>query len=78
MPAPHPRHHDRRPTAQHARCWPGRTDPVAGPPELQQRQGAAMVAWAEIERLRARSNEIEMVDPLPADIGDDGLWAVAL
>ena len=31
--------------------------------------------WAEIERLRARSDAIELMEPIPADIGDDGLWA---
>src|SRR5690606_20743639 len=50
-------------------------DPANWPPEMQVRQAAAMTAWAEIERLRARSNEIELMDPLPADIGDDALWA---
>ena len=50
------------------------TDPEAWPPELQTRQSAAMAAWAEIERLRARSNAIKAMDPMPADIGHDGLW----
>lgn len=49
-------------------------DPSTWPSELQRRQAAAVAAWAEIERLRARSNEIEALDPLPADIRDDGLW----
>lgn len=30
--------------------------------------------WAEIRRLRSRSNEIEQMDPLPADLKDDALW----
>lgn len=50
-------------------------DPADWPPELQARQQAAMQAWAEIERLRARSNEIEAMDPIPADLTDDALWA---
>lgn len=50
-------------------------DPVNWPPDLQQRQAEAMTAWAEIERLRARSDAIELMDPIPADITDDGLWS---
>lgn len=46
------------------------------PVELQARHVAAMGAWAEIERLRARSNEIEAMEPLPADVAADELWAV--
>lgn len=48
---------------------------MAWPTELQQRKAAAMAAWAEIERLRARSDEIEAMDPMPVNIGDGGLWA---
>lgn len=50
-------------------------DPSLWPEELQQRQAAAMLAWTEIERLRSRSNQIELMDPIPADIVDDSLWA---
>lgn len=49
-------------------------DPSNWPADLQQRQSAAMVAWAEIERLRTRSNEIEAMVPAPSDISDDSLW----
>ncbi|MFC3704459.1 hypothetical protein ACFOOL_06800 [Devosia honganensis] len=49
-------------------------DPANWPPDLQQRQADAMAAWAEIERLRTRSDEIELMDPLPEDVTDDGLW----
>ncbi|MET3899660.1 hypothetical protein ABIB57_003622 [Devosia sp. UYZn731] len=52
------------------------TDPAAWPPQLQQRQGVAMAAWVEIERLRSRSNEIEAMEPLPPDVSDAALWAV--
>lgn len=50
-------------------------DPSDLPVELQARQAAAMAAWAEIERLRARSNAIEAMEPLPDGIADDKLWA---
>lgn len=53
-------------------------DPANWPTELQQRQAEAMVAWAEIERLRTRSDQIEMMEPLPVDVTDDGLWSQAL
>lgn len=50
-------------------------DPTYWPTDLQERQAAAMAAWAEIERLRARSNEIELMDPIPEDITAEALWA---
>ena len=50
-------------------------DPATWPPDLQDRQLAAMSAWAEIKRLRARSNEIEQLDPLPADVTSDTVWS---
>lgn len=49
-------------------------DPSNWPPELQARQAGALAAWAEIERLRARSNEIELMEPMPADVTTDDLW----
>lgn len=49
-------------------------DPSGWPAELQQRQAQAMAEWAEIERLRKRSNEIEAMEAIPADLGYDGLW----
>lgn len=51
-------------------------DPSNWPPELQSRQATAMAAWAEIERLRARSNEIEAMNPIPDELTGDALWAV--
>ncbi len=52
-------------------------DPANWPEPLQQRQEAAMSAWSEIERLRARSNEIELMEPMPADVSDNELWGSA-
>lgn len=49
-------------------------DPTRWPSELQARQAAAMAAWTEIERLRARSNEIEKLEILPGSISADRLW----
>ncbi|WP_297105114.1 hypothetical protein [uncultured Devosia sp.] len=51
------------------------SDPANWPAPLQARQAAAMAAWAEIERLRARSNAIEVMEPIPPDITSDALWA---
>lgn len=51
------------------------TDPADWSPELQEQQASAMTAWAEIERLRAKSNEIEEMNPVPSDITDDELWS---
>lgn len=49
-------------------------NPAGWPDELKQRQAQAMAAWAEIERLRARSNEIEASAPMPSDFTDDKYW----
>lgn len=49
-------------------------DPANWPPQLQQRQSAIMGAWAEIERLRSRSDKIEAMEPIPTDYTDDDLW----
>jgi hypothetical protein len=51
-------------------------DPANWPADLQARQAVALAAWAEIERLRQRSNEIEEMEPMPADISSDELWNV--
>jgi hypothetical protein len=50
-------------------------DPAKWPKKQRDRQFKAMTAWAEIERLRARSNEVEAMEPIPAYLGDDALWA---
>ncbi len=52
-------------------------DPSGWPPELQARQADAMAAWAEIERLRLRSDDIEAMETIPADVTDDALWQFA-
>lgn len=43
------------------------------PKDLHARQQEAMTAWAEIERLRARSNELEKA-PLTVPVTTDDLW----
>ena len=52
-------------------------NPADWPPDLQARHANDMAAWAEIERLRDRSDEIEAMDPLPAStqLVADSLWA---
>lgn len=49
-------------------------DPANWPVELQRRQGEALAAWVEIERLRDRSDEIEAMIPAPNDLSSDVLW----
>ena len=51
------------------------SDPANWPVDLQQRQQTAMEAWAEIERLRARSNAIEQQEIIPSDLSDDAHWS---
>jgi len=46
-------------------------DPAAWPAELRQRHLDALSAWAEIGRLRARSNAIEAIAVLPEDVGTE-------
>lgn len=42
---------------------------------LQAEGGEAFTAMrAEIDAIRTRSNEIELMDPLPADVTADDLW----
>lgn len=49
--------------------------PSGWPAELQQVLGAAMAQWAQIKAIRARSNEIEAMNPIPADMRDDSYWS---
>lgn len=49
-------------------------NPSSWPVELQERHAYALSAWAEIERLRSRSNTIEGMSPIPADISNDEHW----
>ena len=51
-------------------------DPTNWPADLQALQATALAEWAEIERLRSRSNEIEAMDPMPSDVASDELWSV--
>lgn len=50
-------------------------DLASWPADEKARHDAAMIKWAEIERLRARSDLIEAMRPIPADFADDGYWA---
>ena len=41
----------------------------------QQAEVAVMeAAWADIEAIRAKSNAIEAMDPIPSDYADDKYW----
>ena len=50
-------------------------DPADWPAELQAVNNQAQAAWAAIKGIRVRSDEIEAMDPIPADFRDDGWWA---
>ncbi|RYG84111.1 MAG: hypothetical protein EON59_13490 [Alphaproteobacteria bacterium] len=50
------------------------TDPAAWPPEVQAVNNQAQAAWAAIKAIRAKSDEIEAMAPIPADFRDDGYW----
>ena len=50
-------------------------DAAAWPPELQATLSAAMAQWAQIKAIRARSDAIEAMTPIPTNLGDDALWA---
>lgn len=49
-------------------------DPANWPPELQAVNDAAQTAWAAIKAIRARSDEIEAMEPIPADFRNDAYW----
>ena len=49
-------------------------DPANWPADLRTRHTDAMADWARIEALRARSNEIEAMRPIPADFANDTHW----
>ncbi|MEQ8747360.1 hypothetical protein [Pyruvatibacter sp.] len=42
--------------------------------EQQQLSDDLHARWAWVAAVRARSNEIEVMDPLPEDVRDDTLW----
>lgn len=49
-------------------------DPTLWPVELQAANSAAMAKWRKIEAIRAASNQIEAMSPIPADFRDDSYW----
>lgn len=49
-------------------------DPAVWPPQLQQLNGAMLAKWAAIKAIRTKSDEIEAMDPIPADFRDDTYW----
>ncbi|KFC62788.1 hypothetical protein FF80_03355 [Devosia sp. LC5] len=52
-------------------------DPANWPVDLQQQQAEASAAWAIIVQLRARSDAIEAMNPIPLDFRDDAYWTQA-
>lgn len=50
------------------------TDPATWPAQLQAVNAAAQAAWTAIKAIRARSDEIEAIDPIPADFQEDEYW----
>ena len=46
----------------------------AAPPLRLCTDNAVMVAWAAIERLRAKSNALEATSPIPKDFRNDSYW----
>lgn len=46
-------------------------------PEEVAQVEAGDAIWAQVEAIRARSNEIEAMDLIPSDITDDALWIAA-
>lgn len=50
------------------------SDPAMWPPELQAEHTAAMAAWAAINAIRASSDVLEAMDPIPADYAADYHW----
>jgi hypothetical protein len=52
-------------------------DPADWPAPLQAVNNQAQGAWSAIKAIRAKSDEIEAMSPIPADFRDDGYWAAA-
>lgn len=50
-------------------------DPAQWPSQLQAINTAAMAKWTQIKALRAKSDEIEGMSPIPADYKNDEYWA---
>lgn len=49
-------------------------DPANWPKDLQAINAAAQAKWAAIKVIRARSNEIEAMIPIPSDFREDSYW----
>lgn len=49
-------------------------DPTGWPSDLQAVNNQAQAAWAAIKAIRTRSDEIEAMDPIPADFREDAYW----
>jgi len=49
-------------------------DTAKWPSELQAVNEAVMAKWATIKAIRARSNEIEAMEPIPSDFAADERW----
>jgi hypothetical protein len=49
-------------------------DPADWPAPLQAINSQAQAAWAAIKEIRAKSDEIEAMDPIPADFRNDSYW----
>lgn len=50
-------------------------DPKAWPADMQKLAQEGLAAWAQIKAIRARSDEIEAMDPIPLDFDADEWWA---
>lgn len=49
-------------------------DATKWPAEMQAVLASMMGMWAEIKTIRAKSNEIEAMKPIPADFATDKYW----
>jgi len=49
-------------------------DPSQWPEPLQQVNAEMQAKWETIKAIRVRSDEIEVMDPIPADFRDDSYW----
>lgn len=50
------------------------TDPSQWPETLQQVNADMQAKWGAIKSIRVRSDEIEAMDPIPADFRNDSYW----
>lgn len=49
-------------------------DPQGWPADMQSLAQEGLAAWARIKAIRSRSDEIETMDPIPADFTADKYW----